>query len=76
MQQTSRRSTSLSLNQGLLDEARELGVNISRAAERGVSDAVRVARNARWKEENAAAIHAYNRFIDENGVPLRELRKF
>jgi antitoxin CcdA len=71
-----RRSTSLTLNRRLLDEARELGVNVSRAAEDGVALAIRAARARRWREENAAAIDDYNRFIDAHGVPLSELRKF
>lgn len=71
-----RRSTSLSLDRHLLDAARELGVNVSRAAETGLAEAVRAARTRRWQEENAAAIEAYNAFIDANGVPLAEFRKF
>lgn len=39
-----RRSTSLTLDRALLDEARALGVNVSRAAEAGVAAAVRAAR--------------------------------
>jgi antitoxin CcdA len=72
----SRRSTSLTLDRRLLNEARELGVNVSRAAEDGVALAIRAARARRWREENAAAIDDYNRFIDEHGVPLSEFRKF
>lgn len=71
-----RRSTSLSLNRRLLDEAKGLGVNVSRAAEEGLETAVRAARRRRWREENAAAIADYNRFVDEQGVPLAEFRKF
>ena len=71
-----RRSTSLTLDRRLLDEARELGVNVSRAAEEGLSRAVRAARGRRWQEENAAAMEDYNSFIDTHGVPLSEFRKF
>jgi antitoxin CcdA len=71
-----RRSTSLTLDRRLLDEARELGVNVSRAAEDGVVLAIRAARGRRWREENAAAMDDYNRFIDAHGVPLSEFRKF
>ena len=71
-----RRSTSLTLNRRLLDEARELGVNFSRAAEDGWAVAIRAARARRWREENAAAMDDYNRFIDAHGVPLSEFRKF
>ena len=71
-----RRSTSLTLDRRLLNEARELGVNVSRAAEDGVALAIRAARARRWREENAAAIDDYNRFSDAHGVPLSEFRKF
>ena len=76
MTTAARRSTSLSLNRRLLDEAKGLGVNVSRAAEDGLEAAVRAARRHRWREENAAAIADYNRFIKEQGVPLAEFRKF
>ena len=71
-----RRSTSLTLDRRLLDEARALGVNVSRAAEAGLTEAVQAARARRWQEENAAAIQDYNAFIDANGIPLAEFRKF
>jgi antitoxin CcdA len=76
MPTATRRSTSLTLDRQLLDEARELGVNVSRAAENGLAAAVRAARAQRWQEENRAAIEDYNRFIEANGVPLSEFRKF
>ena len=71
-----RRSTSLTLNCALLDEARDLGVNVSRAAEEGVAVAIRAARARRWREENTAAMDEYNRFIDTGGIPLSGFRKF
>ncbi len=71
-----RRSTSLTLNRQLLDDAKALGVNVSRAAEEGVAAAVRAAQARQWRQENAAAIEDYNRFIDAGGVPLSEYRKF
>jgi antitoxin CcdA len=71
-----RRSTSLTLDRQLLDEARALGVNVSRAAEQGLAQAVRAARARRWRQENGPAIEDYNRFIEANGVPLSEFRKF
>ena len=71
-----RRSTSLTLDRALLDEARSLGVNLSRAAEAGLAQAVREARGARWREENAAAIEDYNRLIERRGLPFAHRRKF
>lgn len=71
-----RRATSMTLDAALLDEARSLGVNLSRAAEEGILAQVRSAKAKRWKEENAEAIADYNRWIEENGVPLSQFRKF
>ncbi|MBU9696222.1 type II toxin-antitoxin system CcdA family antitoxin [Rhodobacteraceae bacterium HSP-20] len=64
-----RRATSMTLDAALLDEARALGVNLSRAAEEGILARVRAERARRWKDENAEAVAAYNRWIDENGIP-------
>lgn len=69
-----RRSTSMTLDASLLDEARALGVNLSRAAEEGILAQVRAARAKRWKEDNAADIAAYNKWIEENGIPNQSVR--
>ena len=76
MPNAARRETSLTLNHALLEEARQLGVNVADAAEEGLTQAVRAARARRWREENAPAIEAYNGFIDSHGIPLADLRKF
>lgn len=71
-----RRATSMTLDAKLLDEARALGVNLSRAAEEGILAQVRTLRAKHWKEDNAEAIADYNRWIEANGVPLSQFRKF
>lgn len=69
-----RRATSMTLDAALLDEARALGVNISRAAEEGILAKVRAERARRWKEDNAEAVAAYNSWIEENGIPNSVIR--
>lgn len=76
MRGPARRSTSMSLDSAILDEARQLGINLSQAAESGLVAAIRTERARRWKAENAGAIADYNAFIDATGVPLAGLRKF
>ena len=76
MSQSAKRSTSMALDRTILDEARELGINISMVAESGVVAAIRAERARRWKHEYAGAIADYNAFIDAGGVPLAEIRKF
>ena len=71
-----RRATSLTLDPTLLDEAKSLGINVSRAAEEGLSAALKTERTRRWKEENAEAIREYNDFVEREGVLLSEHRTF
>jgi len=69
-----RRATSMTLDVALLDEARALGVNVSRAAEEGILAQVRNERARRWKEENVEFIRDYNDWIAENGIPNSDIR--
>lgn len=69
-----RRATSMTLDAALLDEARALGVNVSRAAEEGILAQVRSARARRWTEANAEFIKDYNDWIAENGIPNSDIR--
>lgn len=71
-----RRPANLSLDGQLLDEARVLGVNISRACERGLAEQVSEARAERWRRENAEAVADSNAFVEWEGLPLRASRLF
>jgi antitoxin CcdA len=71
-----RRATNVSLPARLVEEARSLGVNLSRACESGVEMALKAERERRWKIENAGAIEAYNRWVEEHGLPLDAFRQF
>lgn len=71
-----RRPTNLSLDTGLLTEAKALNVNLSRAAEEGVRIAVAVAKAKRWKVENAAALKSSNSYVEKHGLPLDSYRQF
>jgi antitoxin CcdA len=71
-----RRATSLTLDAALLDEAKALGLNISRAAEAGLAAELKKLRTEAWKRENAEAIAATNRYIEEHGLPLEPYRMF
>lgn len=76
MPQSGRRAANLSLDQSLLSDARALGINLSRAAEAGLRQAVHEARAERWRQENAAALAASNAWVDEKGLPLAAYRPF
>lgn len=76
MAQAGRRATNLSLDQSLLSDARALGINLSRAAEAGLRQAVHEARAKQWRQENADALAASNAWVDEKGLPLAAHRPF
>lgn len=69
-----KKRTNVSLSGPLLDEARELGLSISKIAEGALEQAVRRERARRWQEENAAAIAERQDWIDRNGLPLADVQ--
>lgn len=71
-----RRPTNVSLDARLVDEAKELGINVSRASEDGLAREVREERKRRFQEENREAFEEWNRYVAENGLPLERFRQF
>jgi len=71
-----RKPANLTLDAGLLEEARGLGLNLSAAAEQGLRTAVAEAKAARWQVENAAALASSNDWVATNGLPLARHRQF
>jgi antitoxin CcdA len=60
----------------MLRKLLELPLDEFRAARAKRSPAEREALERLWQEENSKAIADYNRYIDENGIPLAEFRQF
>jgi antitoxin CcdA len=71
-----RRPTNVSLPVSLIEDARLLDINLSRACEQGIAAAIKTEREWRWKDQNKEAIEDYNRWVEENGLPLAEYRQF
>ncbi len=76
MSQPSRKSANLSLDSGLVSQARDLKINLSRAAEDGIGRAVKAEQERLWRLENAEAIAASNKYVEEHGLPLAKYRQF
>ena len=72
----SRKPANLSIDADLLAEAKALNVNVSRAAEAGIAQAVKAEKERLWKEENREAIEGWNRYFEEHGLPFSEYRGF
>lgn len=71
-----KRATNLTIDPGLLDEARALKINLSATFEASLREAVRKEKAAQWLAENRAALDGYNDWIEENGLPLEKYRQF
>jgi antitoxin CcdA len=71
-----RRATNVTLPEALLREAREMGINLSQACERGLAAAVAEARRRRRLEENREAMEAWNHYVAEHGLPLAAHQQF
>ena len=73
---SAKKPTNLSIDSMLLKEARALGINISRSAEAGIAEAVKLSKQQKWLKENANALRSSNDFVETNGLPLAKFRKF
>lgn len=71
-----RRATNVSLSAHLLVEARVLEVNVSRAAEQGLVQAIAERRVALWLEESQDSLESSNAFVEQHGLPLAQYREF
>jgi len=76
MPDTSKRPTNLSLSATLVRRARELGVNLSQAAEDGIARAVAEASDAEYAAANRIRMDAWSTYFEEQGLPLSEYRQF
>jgi len=73
---TTRRPTNVSLDRGLVEEARAHGINLSQACERGIAEQLARVRAEKWLEENRAALDSSNAYVEAHGLPLARFRQF
>jgi antitoxin CcdA len=71
-----RKSTNVTLPPEVLNRAKELGINLSRASERGVREEIQEAEARRWADDNAGLVAAYTAMIERDGLPLAKYRTF
>jgi antitoxin CcdA len=70
-----RQPANLSIDSKLMKETKGLDVNVSRAAEAGIAEAVAAEKARLWKLENRATIEAWNEYVEKHGIPLEEHRQ-
>lgn len=66
----------LTVDADIAEEARALGLNMSRLAETAIAEAAKAERNRLWREENRAALDAYAEEVAREGLPLASYRTF
>jgi antitoxin CcdA len=71
-----RRPTNISLPADLIEEARQLNINVSKACEQGLKQQVAKTRAEAWLEANREAIEGWNAWVAEHGLPLARYRQF
>nr|WP_250809192.1 type II toxin-antitoxin system CcdA family antitoxin [Neorhizobium tomejilense] len=76
MSPSARKSIRLSLDSDLISEARALKIDMSRAAEEGITKAIKAERERLWRLENADAIRFDNEYVTKHGLPLAKYRRF
>jgi antitoxin CcdA len=73
---TVKKSANLSINAGLLSQARRLGINLSQTLERRLAEMVRESRAKKRLKDNQAALKEYNDHVGRHGVFSDKLRRF
>ncbi|WP_049621084.1 type II toxin-antitoxin system CcdA family antitoxin [Frateuria defendens] len=63
-----RKPANLSIRSDLLEQARELDINLSREFEQHLAEVVRKRQAERWRAANREAIEAYNRHLERDGL--------
>lgn len=69
-----KKPTNVSINSELLADARAFGLNLSAELEERLTETLRQRRAEQWLRDNRAAIEAYNKFVEENGIFGEEFR--
>ncbi len=71
-----KKPTNLSVNSDLIALAKELDIYLSATLESALVKEISQRQRELWLKENAQAIAAYNRFVEEEGVFSDEFRSF
>lgn len=71
-----KKSANLSINADLLQQAKQLNINLSQTLEQHLAEIIRQAQRSQWLAENKDALDDYNRRIEKHGTFSDGLRRF
>ena len=68
--ESKRRPVNLTIREDILKQAKDLNLNASQAAEVGLVEAIKQARETAWLKENQKALQAHNERVEKTGPLL------
>ena len=68
--------TNVTLDPTLVEEAKALKINVSRACEQGLAERISEEKMRQWNERNQARLASWNEYVKEDGLPLARYRQF
>jgi antitoxin CcdA len=71
-----KKAANVSINSDLLQQAKDLKINLSATLEEQLAHLIRRKRRAQWLDENRRAMDDYNAFVEKHGVFSDGLRQF
>ena len=71
-----KKAANLSINSDLLNQAKDLHINLSATLERALAEAIRDKQRQQWLQNNQQPIEAYNQRIETEGCFSDNLRNF
>ena len=66
--------TNVVLPEALLEQARSLAIDVSKAALTGLVGEVTRALAERWAAENSGAVEDWTRYLQDNGQPFEDIQ--
>lgn len=63
-----RRPVNLTIREDIINDAKSLNLNASKAAEDGIREAIKKAHEEQWLKENKVGITAHNRRVEKYGT--------
>jgi antitoxin CcdA len=76
MEKLVKRAVNLRINKKLIDQAKEMKINLSQTLETSLVEILREKQKEAWLKDNRDAVDAYNEHIQKQGVFSDGLRQF
>ncbi len=71
-----KKATNLTLSIEVIEDAKLLGINISKACDEFLRGLIREEKTRKWQQEHADYVARSNQIVEERGLPLEEWRSF